>query len=171
MSGFLVRLATSNDAPELAQIINAIIRVGGTTSIEKEFTPEALDKAEITGSSVICCYVAIEPGSNEIVAFQSLRNSPRLPNDVAGIGTFARIDRKQSGAGSALFAFTKKRAAEVGLKEINATIRADNVGGLAYYSKQGFVDRSVTPSVPLSNGTLIDRVNKRYFLENTGATT
>jgi RimJ/RimL family protein N-acetyltransferase len=159
---YYIRHATSQDAPVMADLLNAIIRAGGTTSFQEEFTPERFDVEEITGSHVVCCYVAIDPASDEVVAYQTLGHYPELPNDVADIGTFARIDRKQSGAGSAIFAYTKASAAEAGLSEINATIRADNTGGLAYYTKQGFVDIGVSKAVPLSDGTLVDRIHKRF---------
>jgi len=61
-------------------------------------------------------------------------------------------------------AATRKRAGALGLAAITATIRADNHGGLAFYRKQGFEDHSVTPAVPLNDGRLVDRVNKRYRL-------
>ena len=54
--------------------------------------------------------------------------------------------------------------AQYGREAINATIRADNAGGLAFYTKQGFVDYGVTPAVPLADGTPVDRVHKRFSL-------
>ena len=38
-----VRPVTSADAPELADLLNAIIARGGTTALEEPFTPERLD--------------------------------------------------------------------------------------------------------------------------------
>jgi hypothetical protein len=47
---------------------------------------------------------------------------------------------------------------------INATIRADNVGGLAFYSRLGFTDHGISRAVPLRDGTPVDRVSKRFIL-------
>ena len=47
---------------------------------------------------------------------------------------------------------------------INATIRADNIGGLAFYSRLGFMDHGISRAVPLRNGVPVDRVSKRYVL-------
>lgn len=160
---FTVRPVTSADAPALAALINPIIRAGGTTALETLFTPEALDEAYLTGPKVLCCHVAELDG--EPAAFQTLGRYPGLPDDVGDIGTFARIDRKQSGAGSALFAATTARARALGHSAINATIRADNAGGLAFYTRLGFVDHGVTPGVPLADGTPVDRIHKRFALE------
>ncbi|MBP1887174.1 ribosomal protein S18 acetylase RimI-like enzyme [Ensifer mexicanus] len=68
------------------------------------------------------------------------------------------------GAGTALFAAAKAHAREAGLEAINATIRADNAGGLAYYAKMGFIDYKVEKAVPLKDGQPVDRISKRYLL-------
>lgn len=160
---FTVRPVTSADAPALADLLNAIIRAGGTTALQQEFTPEALDAAYLTGPKVYCCYVADDAGG-AAAAFQTLVHDPGLPDDVSDVGTFAALERKQSGAGSALFAATKAHARQLGHSAINATIRADNTGGLAFYAKQGFVDHGVTKDAPLADGTAVDRVHKRFSL-------
>lgn len=160
---FLIRPATGADAPALAELLNAVIRAGGTTALEDEFTPDALDVAYLTGPTVHCCHVA-EDAAGELVAFQTLGRYSGLPGDVGDIATFADIARKQRGAGTALFAATTARARQLGLREINATIRADNTGGLAFYTKLGFSDHGVTRAKPLADGTLVDRVHKRFAL-------
>ena len=66
--------------------------------------------------------------------------------------------------GTALFAATRARANLLRLAAINATIRADNCGGLAYYFKMGFVAYGVDTAVPLSDATPVDRIHKRYML-------
>ena len=55
-------------------------------------------------------------------------------------------------------------AQDLGLKAINATIRADNVSGLAYYTKMGFETYHRVKQVPLSDSTPVDRVKKRYVV-------
>ncbi|MFM9936513.1 MAG: DUF559 domain-containing protein, partial [Novosphingobium sp.] len=83
-------------------------------------------------------------------------------------GTFARIGGTRRGIGSELLEATGPRAVELGLKAINATIRSDNVGGLAFYSGQGCEDHGVTEGVPLRDGTLVDRIHKRLALASEG---
>jgi very-short-patch-repair endonuclease/L-amino acid N-acyltransferase YncA len=158
-----VRPVAAEDAPALADLLNAIIAAGGTTALQEPFTPEALDAAYLTGPNVHCCFVA-EDGDGTLLGFQTLGRYPGLPEDVGDIGTFARVGGTQRGIGSALFAATSQRVAELGLTAINATIRGDNSGGLAFYTKQGFVDHDMTPGVPLKDGTPVDRVHKRFAL-------
>ena len=145
-------------------MLNAIITAGGTTALETPYTPERLAYRYLVGPSVLCCFVAVDRATGRLEGFQTLGREDGLPDDVGDIGTFARIDGKQRGVGSALFAATCERARELGLSAINATIRADNRGGLTFYGKQGFRDHSVTPAVPLKDGRPVDRVNKRFGL-------
>ena len=159
-----LRPVTADDAAELADLLNAVIAAGGTTALEEPFSPEALDAAYLTGPNVHCCFVA-EDEDGTLLGFQTLGRYPGLPDDVGDIATFARVNATQRGIGSALFAATQARAAELGLSAINATIRADNTGGITFYARQGFVDHGVTEGVPLNDGTPVDRVHKRFALE------
>ena len=84
---------------------------------------------------------------------------------IGDIATFDRIGSPVRGVSTTLFDATKAVAKEAGLTAINATIRADNVPGLGYYSKMGFVDYSVAKVVPLSDGTPVDRISKKYLLK------
>ena len=85
-----------------------------------------------------------------------------IPDDVGDIGTLSRVDQIQKGTGSRLFAATRQDAMEKGLVAINATIRSDDTGGLAFYDRLGFVDHAIHHAVPLRDGTPIDRISKRY---------
>ena len=99
------------------------------------------------------------------LGFQHLQGLSKLPDDWGDIATFALINSPVRGVGTALFEATKAKAQELKLVAINATIRADNVPGLAYYSKMGFVDYAVAEAVPLSDGTLVDRISKKFLLK------
>jgi L-amino acid N-acyltransferase YncA len=160
-----VREARREDAGALAELLNAIIARGGTTAHEDPFTPERLADAYIDGPGALCCFVAVDRVTGRIEGFQALGRDPGLAPDIGDIGTFARVGGTQRGTGSALFAATRARALDLGLAAINATIRADNAGGLAFYAKQGFQDDSVTPAVPLRDGSRVDRVHKRFALK------
>jgi len=162
--GLDVRPVRDADAAELAQLLNAIIARGGTTALEEPFTGPSLAQAYLTGPDVICCFVAADRASGELAGFQTLGREAHLPHDVGDIATFARVGGTQRGVGTALFAATRAAARAAGLSAINATIRADNTGGLAFYGRMGFVDHAVTRAVPLKDGTLVDRVHKRYAL-------
>ena len=158
-----VRPVGDADAAELAELLNAIIARGGTTALEEPYTAASLAQAYLTGPDVICCFVAAD-ADGALLGFQTLGREARLPKDVGDIGTFARVGGTQRGVGTALFAATKDAAMALGLSAINATIRADNAGGLKFYARMGFVDHAVTPGVPLKDGRPVDRIHKRYSL-------
>ena len=159
-----VRPARSADAPELAELLNAIIARGGTTALENSFTPDKLDEAYLTGPDVLSCVVAVDAESGQLLGFQTLIRERFLPDDWGNIGTFSRVDGTQRGVGSALFAATRDKAETLGLTAMNAEIRADNTGGQAFYDKIGFENYRVDESVPLQDGTPVDRIHKRYML-------
>lgn len=158
-----IRPVQDVDAPALADLLNGIIARGGTTAFEEPFTPEALVEDMLTGPDVICCFVA-QDDDGSLRGFQSLLRVGGLPDGVGDIATFSRVGWARKGTGSRLFAATRQTATEKGLVAINATIRADNVGGLAFYSRLGFTDHDISRAVALRDGTPVDRVSKRYVL-------
>ncbi|OOO20004.1 GNAT family N-acetyltransferase [Rhizobium sophoriradicis] len=156
-----IRRAVSADAEELCSLLNEIILAGGTTALETPLTAAEFADWFIDGEFPLVCYVAEHDRS--LVGFQSLSGDP--PKGYADIATFARMSPKISGAGSALFPATRAAAEELGLEFINATIRADNVGGLAYYAKMGFEPYDRLIQVPLLDGRPVDRVKKRFKVD------
>ena len=158
-----VRPARQADAAAMADLINAIIAIGGTTAYEDAFDAVSMDAAYISLPELVSCFVAEADGG--IVGFQGLMRSfdpdDPLPDGWATIGTFARVGLTQRGVGGALFVATLQAARAAGISVIDATIRADNTGGLAFYSRQGFVDYDRLKAVPLKNGTPVDRIRKR----------
>ncbi len=161
-SALHIRPVRAEDAAELAELLNAIIARGGTTAFETPFTAEKLREAYLIGPSVHCCFVAAADGS--LLGFQTLGTQPFLRAHIGDIATFTRLDGTQRGVGSALFAATCQRARTIGLSAINATIRGDNIGGLTFYSRMGFIDHEVVPAVPLKDGTPVHRIRKRFAL-------
>jgi L-amino acid N-acyltransferase YncA len=153
-----IRPATAADAAALAGILNPIIRAGGTTGIEDVLAPATLSHWFIDGADVIACHLAAHGGT--ALGFQSLTRHGDLPPGWADIGTFARQPR--SGTGTALFVATLAAGRDAGISTINATIRADNTGGLAFYRRLGFAPYRITPAVPLRDGTPVDRLHHRF---------
>ena len=157
-----IRPALAQDAPQMVAVLTPIILAGGTTALQTPLSPEALQDWFVDGPKTLTCHVA--ELSDRVVGFQWLGRNPKLPEDCADIATFAQQSPKVPGVGRALFAQTTTAARALGLAQINATIRADNVPGLSYYRKMGFVDHGVTKGVPLKDGTPVDRVHKRFAL-------
>lgn len=162
----MIRAVEPDDAPQLADLINGIIARGGTTAFVEPFTAQSLADKYLIGEHMLSAVLATDPDSGRAEGFQILGDfGTPLPENWGDIGTYVRVDGTQRGVGSALFKATCANARALGLVAINATIRGDNEGGLAYYSRQGFEDYAVDHAVPLADGKPVDRVHKRYWLK------
>ncbi|NZD63707.1 GNAT family N-acetyltransferase [Rhizobium sp. WYCCWR 11290] len=158
-----IRRAVSADAEELSSLLNEIIIAGGTTALETPLSAAEFADWFIDGEFPLACHVAEHDRS--LVGFQSLSLYGDPPKGVADIATFARLNPRTPGVGSALFPATRAAAEELGLEFINATIRADNVSGLGYYTKMGFETYDRLVQVPLQDGTPVDRIKKRFRVD------
>ena len=156
-----IRPASTLDATAMADLLNQIIAIGGTTAHTTPRTRDDMVEA-MTQCPDRSCWLLAEDDKGTLLGFQLIEAYPPLPPEACDIGTFTRIGLTQSGIGSALFNETVKAARRLGFKWINATIRADNEGGLAYYQSRGFEDYKRHPSVALNDGTLVDKISKRY---------
>lgn len=154
-----IRPVAPDDIPELCKLVNEIIAIGGTTAFETPMTVDTFLESFFRSQIQISMLVA-EGESGELLGFQVLTTHEKLPDDWADIATFARVGSQAAGVGSALFAETLALARKFGIGAINATIRADNIGGLAYYERMGFLTYKVDRDVPLKSGRLVDRVSK-----------
>ena len=144
-------------------LLNKIIRVGGTTAFTNELSIDETREWFISGESVVSCFVAVD-SDGSIVGFQSLSRYDSLPYGWVDIATFASRSRHKSGVGGALFARMREVAAKLGFSAINATIRVENVGGLAYYGRMGFETYLVEGGDPQAQGRVFNRVHKRFDL-------
>ncbi|MEE9388161.1 MAG: GNAT family N-acetyltransferase [Paracoccaceae bacterium] len=162
-------MATPLDANDMSNLLNHIIQTGGTTAHQTAFTNQRMQDHYINPENGIACVIA--EVDQKIVGFQSIQwpnpngaDPDQLAQDWAIIATFVKQGMTGAGIGTALFSATKIIAQNAGAVAIDATIRADNVGGLRFYSKLGFVDYKTTETVPLTDGTPVNRISKRYDL-------
>lgn len=160
----IIRPAHPDDAADMTMLVNEIIRIGGATAIQVEYTVEATESFIQELQTTGCIHVAHDKESGALLGYQSLEYYSDLPKTLGVIATFAKVGSVKRGIGTALFTATRKAAPALGFTEIDATIRTDNTGGLAYYSKMGFQDHSVAKGVPLDDGTPVDRISKRLKL-------
>ena len=158
-----IRPAHNDDIEGMRTLLNEIIRVGGATAITNELSPAEIREWFITGDSVVSCLVAVD-FDGAIVGFQWLSTYGSLPSGWVDIATFASRSRHKTGVGSALFARTRDVAAKGGFSTSNASIRVDNVGGLAYYSRMGFETYRVEDGDPQAQGRPFNRNHKRFEL-------
>jgi ribosomal protein S18 acetylase RimI-like enzyme len=140
-----IRAAGASDAEHMCRIINEIMAVGGTTSHTEPFDSDRMRATFISPPRGVSCFVVCT--DVRVAGFQALEWSDpdwpgddRLPDDWAFISTFVQRDQHSKGLGSALFRHTLLAAKAARVRFIDATIRRENHGGLAFYDKLGFQD-------------------------------
>ena len=154
----LIRPATPADAPTMTAILNAIIAIGGTTAHEAPKSTAAVATDYITSPDVLAASIAEDDGT--LIGWQFVGWYHGNPE----IGTFVQPGIQARGVGSQLFAQTCATLRSAGITYIIATIRADNIPGLAYYARIGFRDIAHDPDFALSTGQKVGRVTRRIDL-------
>lgn len=156
-----VRPAMPLDTPSMARLLNEIIETGGTTALVRPVTGDDLADWMRVNAPASAWQVALDE-REQVVGFQWISPHEKLPPEACDIASFVQIGRTGLGIGSQLFAATAKAAKVLGYKWINATIRADNEGGLTYYQSRGFRTWAVDEGVTLDSGQIVDKISKRY---------
>lgn len=158
-----VRKAGLLDARPMADLLNAIIERGGTTALTAPLTSADM-QAWMMRYPEQSAWTLAEDERGQVVGFQFIEPADYLPEAAAEIATFTKVGSAQMGIGSALFNATKKAAVDLGYEWINANIRADNFGGLAYYQSRGFEDYAEKQNVSIGDGQLVTKKLKRFNL-------
>ena len=158
-----IRAFAPGDIPQMTELLNEIIEIGGTTAY---LTP--LEESDLIGWTkrdvAHARWNVAQDETGRIVGFQWAESHPNLPPEVASIATFVRVGVVGAGIGSKLFDATTSQMRALGFEWINASIRSDNESGLSYYTKMGFVDWKVEPDATLSDGRVTGKNHKRFDL-------
>lgn len=152
----IVRAAVPDDAEAMARVLNAIIAIGGTTAHEHPKSVEAVRRDYVTKPEVRSSVVAEDAGA--VIGWQAVE----FWEGALHIGTFVAPGIQAKGVGAALFAATCGILRPLSPAHIIATIRADNVPGLAYYARIGFRDVAEEPDYALKDGRVVGRVHRRF---------
>jgi L-amino acid N-acyltransferase YncA len=164
MSGFDIRIAGPADARGIAEMLSHVLASADTSAIVGPVDGAKIREWMLVAPARSNWRVA-EAESGEILGLQWIEPTADLPPEACSIATFVLPGRQQLGIGSALFAETDRAARALGYRWINATIRADNEGGIIYYQSRGFRVWKRTSDVPLASGRLVDRISTRYDLD------
>lgn len=150
-------------AREMADLLNEIIKLGGTTALTTEVTATDI-MTKMNAEPGRSAWHIAETSKGEVLGFQYLVPSDDLPAGAVDIATFVKAGKNGMGVGSALFEHTKTAARKLGYQWINANIRSDNESGLAYYRSRGFEPYATQSNVRLTSGLLVEKTLKRYDL-------
>jgi L-amino acid N-acyltransferase YncA len=156
--------AATGDCREMAELLNDIIKAGGTTALTDPVSAGDLrDWVLFSQPDHSTCQVARD-SQGAVVGYQWIGPNATLPPGAVDIATFVRMGQTGLGIGSRLFDATRQAAQQLGYIWINATIRADNESGLTYYQSRGFRDWRFDEDVALPDGTLVNKISKRFDL-------
>lgn len=161
----IVRPATSFDARAMADLLNEIIRIGGTTALTQDVTGDDIKEWMADNAERAAWHVATDEDET-CLGFQWIKPKASLPPEACDIATFVKVGRTGLGTGSKLFDATKSAALALGYDWINANIRSDNDSGLTYYQSRGFRTYDHDSDVTLSGGLTVDKTLKRYDLKD-----
>lgn len=159
----LIRPALAADGSALAALQNQIIAIGGSTAHQQPRDRAEVTASYITGADCLCCHLALAADGG-LLGFQAVGAHPDLAADWGDIGSYVAPEHHGGGIGRALFAATRAACLAKGLRCLNATIRADNVAGLAYYTRIGFVPYQNDPDFTLQDGRRVGRIHHRLEL-------
>ncbi len=161
MNKIHIRKAGPLDAENIAVLLNEIIAEGGTTAMVRPVPATDIQKWMTQSNAV---WHLAENDAGNILGFQWIEPHPDLPEDATDIASFVKVGQTGLGIGTALFEATVKAARGMGYRKIDAIIRADNSGGLAYYQSRGFETIRLLPDSELEDGTRVDKIWKRFNL-------
>ena len=156
-----IRKAGPLDARALAELLNAIIAKGGTTAFVQELSSADIQEWMRRPRAV---WHLAEDDAGQVLGFQYFDPNEDASEISVDIATFVRVGATGLGVGSKLFEQTVKVARSLGYTRIEAVIRADNEGGLAYYQSRGFETVKTLHDVQLDNGMRVDKIWKRFDL-------
>ena len=147
------------DIPACCAIINQIIAQGGTTAYEEPYTEDALEAHYLNEADIS----NVVEHNGRIAGFQAVF-AQEDPNEYS-VGSFTDQVVPVKGAGAVLMAKLKDDCRAAGGTSIVAKITSDNTGGLAFYSKMGFIDETIQKNAfTRKDGITVDRVIKRFVL-------
>ncbi|WP_412551313.1 N-acetyltransferase family protein [Shimia sp. MIT910701] len=163
MSQITIQKGSTVDLRQTADLLNEIIAIGGTTAITKPMSRTDLEGWLMANQDCSTWHVAMTDDGT-LQGFQWIGPWGDLPPEACGIGTFVKAGRTGLGIGSKLFEASVTAARAMGYTWMDAEIRADNEGGLAYYQSRGFENYKRNNGVVLEDGTEVSKIHKRYDL-------
>jgi L-amino acid N-acyltransferase YncA len=156
-----VRPIRTEDAEGVVKVLNPLILSGENTALDRVVTAEE-EKTFINGFPVRGVFhVAERADDGVIVGFQNIEPFATYTDAFAHvgiIGTYVDQSGQRQGIGRLLFEATRLAAKEKGYEKFIAFVRADNIGGLAYYKRIGFEAIGVAKRHAKIKGRYIDEV-------------
>jgi dephospho-CoA kinase len=134
-----IRPAGLADAEGIAAVLNAVVREGNLSAVDRTFTP-AQERAFLRGLPARS-YLTIAEVGNVVAAFQVVEPYAGYTNAMdhaATLGTYVAGAVRGVGLGRRMSEETFEQARSKGFAKIVVQVRADNAGALGFYAALGF---------------------------------
>lgn len=129
-----VRTATADDARQIAEIIDGLLREQISVTFDRPWTPQEvqqwMDRQGEQGT-----FLVVEDGG-QVLGFATVDFNSAAP-DAATFGAWIRADHRRKGYGSALAEHALAFARSRGYRRILARLPRDNEPALSYLSSIG----------------------------------
>jgi GNAT superfamily N-acetyltransferase len=164
VSAVTIRRAGPADARDIADMLSRVLASADTSAIRGPVEAGTI-RGWMAAAPARSNWLVAEDATGAVLGLQWIEPHAGLPDAAANIATFVLPGRQQLGIGSALFTATERAGRDLGYVWINATIRADNEGGLVYYQSRGFRIWKRETGVEIAPGRVVDRLCTRYDLD------
>jgi dephospho-CoA kinase len=134
-----IRPAGLVEAEGIAAVLNAVVREGNHSVIDRTFTP-AQERAFLRGLPARSHLTVAELG-NVVAGFQVVEPYAAYPSGMdhaATLGTYVAAAVRGAGLGRRMSGETFEQARAAGFAKIVVQVRADNAGALGFYAALGF---------------------------------
>ncbi len=149
---------SAEDRREIMDIFNYYVENSFAAYLEKKLPYEAFDMFLQVSAGYPTAAVADEKG--EIVGFGMLRVHNAMPvfSQTAEVTYFIHPLHASKGIGSLLLGYLERRAREMGIRNILASISSLNPASIAFHLKHGFAECGRFRNVGRKNGRDFDTV-------------
>jgi dephospho-CoA kinase len=165
-----VRPAVEDDAPGIAEVLNAVVREGGLTVLDRSFSAEE-ERAFLAGLPprsrlMVACLGPVIAGFQVLEPYVTYTHAL---DHVAQLGTYVLATVRGRGIGRALASATFAYGRDAGFRKIVINVRADNPSAQRYYARLGFQPCGRLAWQARVDGHYVDELLYELFLAEEAA--
>ena len=163
-----IRRGTVEDADGIRTVLNAVVREGGLTILDRTFSV-AQERAFLAALPPRA-HLTLALMGNVVVGFQIIEpylRYTRAMDHVATMGSYLIAPVRGRGVGRAMSEATFAAARELGFNKLAISVRADNRAAQAFYARLGFQPCGRLSQQAFVDGRYVDELMYEFFLENS----
>ncbi len=162
-----IRGGTIEDADGIRTVLNAVVREGGLTILDRTLTV-AQERAFLAALPARARLTVAQMGT-VVVGFQIIEPYVRYTHaldHVASLGSYLLAPLRGRGVGHALSQATFAAARELGFSKLVISVRAENPAAQAFYTRLGFQPCGRLSKQAFVDGRYVDELLFELFLNS-----